>query len=309
MKNEIKWNVAFSQIDITPDFPVEMIGCYREDNRPNGTRYPLCAQVLLFAYGDASDTYCCLIAIDSLGLTVELSDELRTNVAEVLNAPQSNVMLNFSHTHSAPNPQSSLNGQRYFALLKERVISCVKNAMEMLQPCLVGWTVGETEIAGNRRDGVILLIKRLGALQVINAVTKIPIVLLLRVCAHANVLMTNSDKLSSDYIGAAREKISKQFGYPIMFIQGAAGNLKPVGVDKINGGDLSDIDRISEILLRSALQLRFTPKDVTYLTMCEKEIELYSDIPTAAQATQIAAEAGMEASDWLRECARLRNED
>jgi hypothetical protein len=75
--NEL-YKAGFSQIDITPDFQVELIGCYREDNRSQGVLHPLYAQTLLFQYMD--NTFC-LITIDSLGLTTQLSDDLRTRVA------------------------------------------------------------------------------------------------------------------------------------------------------------------------------------------------------------------------------------
>jgi hypothetical protein len=295
---------AFSQTDITPEFPVEMIVCYREDNRPDGVLHPLCAQVLLFEY---QTVRCCLIAIDSLGLTTALSYELRAMVADVLGTAAINVMLNFSHTHSAPAPKSPLNGRRYFTLLCDRVVACVRDAIKLLQPCLAGWSVGETDIGENRRDGCSIVDKRLGALQVINAINKTPITVLLRVCAHANILMTGSSKLSSDYVGAARDKISARFGCPVMLVQGAAGNIKPSGVDKINGGDISDVDRISDMLLQSAAQLRFEPKEVTRLFMCEKAIELQSDVPLEDEAKEIAVKAGIDAEGWLAECARLRS--
>ncbi|MEK5056918.1 hypothetical protein MHB81_00905 [Paenibacillus sp. FSL H7-0326] len=127
-----------------------------------------------------NDRYC-LIAIDSLGLTTALSNELRERVAEALDTTAVNVMLNFSHTHSAPDPFSPLNGQKYYSLLCDRVVSCVKESLVNLQPCLVSWSVGETDIGENRRDGCSVVDKRLGALQFVNATTQKSIVMLLRV--------------------------------------------------------------------------------------------------------------------------------
>ncbi|MDN4068789.1 hypothetical protein QYF50_12870 [Paenibacillus vini] len=298
------YRAAFSQTDITPDFPVEMIGRSREKNKVNGIHYPLKAQIVLFEH--QNDRYC-LIAIDSLGFTTALSNELRERVAEALGTTATNVMLNFSHTHSAPDPLSPLNGQKYYSLLCDRVISCITNAIVNLQPCLVSWAVGETDIGENRRDGCSVVDKRLGALQIVNATTQKSIVMLLRVCAHANILMSHSNKLSSDYFGATREKIAEHYGCPIMMIQGAAGNIKPVGVDKIDGGTTSDVDRIADELLQSATKLRFTPKKITRLHMLETEIQMYSDVPEVDEARQIAEKSGLNATGWLSECEQLRN--
>lgn len=294
---------AVSQTDITPDFPVEMIGAYREDNKAYGVHYPLSAQIVLF---ENKNAHYCLITIDSLGLTTALSNELRNKAAKALDTVSSNIMLNFSHTHSAPAPMSPLNGRRYFLLLCEKVISGIDDALGKLQPCFVSWAVDETEIGENRREGCSAVDKRLGALQIVNAVTQQPMAMLLRVCAHANILMSHSSKLSSDYFGAAREKISKQFDCPVMLMQGAAGNIKPVGVDKIAGGNEADVERIANDLLQSAMKLRFTPKRVTHLRMMEKEIPMYSDVPQEDEARRIAEKSGMDAAGWLNECERLR---
>ncbi len=295
---------AFSQADITPDFPVELIGCYREDNTARGVLHPLCAQVLLLERRGGRH---CLIAVDSLGLTPALCDGLRSVAAEILGTDTAHVMVNFSHTHSAPAPLSPVNGQRYYALLRERVAVCVREAVAALSPCLAGWCVGEANIADNRREGCTAVDNRLGALQIVHAETRQPIAVLLRVCAHANVLMTGSNGISSDYFGPAREKLSAHFGCPVMLAQGAAGNLKPVGVDKIRGGDLSDIDRVSDLLAQSAASLRFEPKEIMRLTMWEREIDLCADVPTAEEAARVAAASGMDATAWLAECARLRD--
>lgn len=294
---------AFAQTDITPDFPTEMIGCHRADNRPDGVHAPLLAQVLLF---EKRQTRYCLIVIDSLGLTTELSDELRAAVADTLRTAPSHVMLNFSHTHSAPAPKSPLGGARYFALLLERVNAAAKRAFGTLQPCLAAWSLGKTDIAENRRDGCDTVDRRLGALQLVYADSKIPIAVLLRISAHANTLMAHSTKLSSDFFGPAREMLSAHFGCPVMLIQGAAGNLKPVGVDKLSGGTPQDTERIARLLLESARGMTFQPQEVRRLAMYEQSVEVLSDVPSEAQAKRIVEESGLDGQNWLAECARLR---
>lgn len=294
---------AFAQTDITPDFPTEMIGCHRADNRPDGVHAPLAAQVLLFEKRQARY---CLIAIDSLGLTTELSNELRAAVAETLDTAPSHVMLNFSHTHSAPAPRSPLGGARYFALLREHVINAAKQVSGELQPCLAAWSLGETDIAENRRDGCDTVDRRLGALQLVHADNKVPLAVLLRVSAHANTLMSHSTKLSSDFFGPAREKLSAHFGCPVMLIQGAAGNLKPAGVDKLSGGTAADTERIARRLLESASGMTFHPREIRRLAMYEQKVEVLSDVPSETQAGRIVLESGLDGQNWLDECARLR---
>lgn len=303
--NECK--AAFSQIDITPDFSVELIGCWRPDSRSKGVLHPLCAQVLLLESGSERH---CLIAIDSLGLTTELNDELRRIIAGQLGTDLPHVMIVYSHTHSAPAPLSPLGGERYRRLLLTKVTQCAAEAAGRLRPCKAGWALAETGIGENRREGCTAVDRRLGALKLADASDGRPIAVLLRVTAHANVLMSANDKISADYFHVARDELGEVFGCPVMLIQGAAGNIKPVGVDKINGGELPDVYRIAGLLTESAKRLRFDLSNVVRLQMLSRKFVGVSDVPTAQQAEKIAEDAnrlfGIDGSQWLGECERLR---
>jgi len=306
MHKNIIWNVAFSEVDITPDFQTELIGCYRPDSRSQGVLHRLSAQVLLF---ENNNDFYCLTAIDSLGLTVSLSNKLRSAIAEKLNSQLSHVMLNFSHTHSAPAPLSPLNGERYFCFLMEQIMTCVEAAKQKLCPFKLSWSVTDTQIGENRRDGCSVVDRRLGALK-LEKLNGIPIAVVLRVTAHANILMSCNNQISGDYFVPAREKLGRYFKCPVMLIQGAAGNIKPAGTDKILGGNLGDLEKITDILLDSAKKLRFDPDEVRKIFMYSSEFDYYSDIPCETEAESIAAKAkklfGIDGAQWLAECKNLR---
>lgn len=307
MDNIYNFKAAFAQADITPDFQVELIGCYREDSKSQGVLHSLHAQVLVLEFRGRNY---CLIAVDSLGLTTTLSDELRSIIAKQLETGITCVMLCFSHTHSAPAPLSPVNGERYFRLMCERIQKCVAEAKKKLKPCKAGWTMTNTEIGENRREGCTAVDNRLGALKIADSATGCPLVVVLRITAHANILMSCNNKISSDFFGAAREKLQGYFLCPVILIQGASGNIKPAGVDKILGGSIPDLDRISDILLNSAKQLRFNMAEVDNLQMYSKKFDYYSDVPSEEESKQICDDAkkscGINGSEWLRECERLR---
>ena len=308
MNKENYCKAAFSQVDITPDFQVELIGCSRPDSKSHGVLHHLYAQMLLLEFGGK---YYCLTAIDSLGLTTSLSYELRLIIAAELKTDISNIMLCFSHTHSAPAPLSPVNGERYFQLMCSQIKKCAAGMKENLRPCKAGWALTDTEIGENRRDGCTAVDKRLGALMIADYADGQPLAVVLRVTAHANVLMHENDKVSSDYFGIAREKLHEYFHCSVMLIQGAAGNIKPAGVDKILGGNIPDLYRIADVLLNSAKQLQFDTAKVSSLQMYTKDIDYCSDVPSAEEAKQIAETAkrlfGIDGSNWLTECERLRN--
>lgn len=301
------FKAAFAQADITPDFQVELIGCYRKDSKSHGVLHPLYAQVLVLEFNKMNY---CLIAIDSLGLTTALTDELRSIAAKQLGINKSCVMICFSHTHSAPAPLSPINGERYFRLMCDGVKKCVVEAFEKLKPCKAGWAMTNTEIGENRREGCTVVDNRLGALKITDSVTGSPIAVVSRITAHANILMQNNNMISSDYFGITREKSAKYFHCPVILIQGAAGNIKPNGVDKILGGTITDLDRISDILLSNVKQLKFDITEVNDLKMYSRQFEYYSDIPTEEESKQIVNKAkelySIDGFEWLKECDKLR---
>lgn len=307
MKENSVYKAAFSQADISPDFETQLIGCYRPDSRSQGVLHRLCVQVLLFENGNERF---CLIAMDNLGLTVSLTAAIRKRVAERLKADISRVMINFSHTHSAPQPTAdAINGERYFGLLSERTLACVENALGGLRPCKAGWAQARAGIADNRRDSCDIADDRLGALMLADAQTNEPIAVAMRIACHANILMQQNFKISSDFIGPARGELQGFFGCPVMVLQGAAGNLKPLGVEKIGGGDLGDLQRIAGLLVGAAKKLRFEPRDVQNIQMFSREMRFEAGVPSKEEAERIAANSmGQEAKWWLLAGEKLRNE-
>ena len=243
-------------------------------------------------------------------MTTALTDELRSIVAQQLITAISCVMLCFSHTHSAPAPLSPLNGKKYFHLMCGQIKKCVAETAEKLRPCKAGWALTDTAIGENRREGCTAVDKRLGALKITDSSTGHPLAVLLRITAHANILMRGNNKISSDYFYAVRKKLQEYFLCPVMLMQGAAGNIKPTGVDKINGGSILDLDRIANILVTSAKQLHFDMAEVNSLQMYSIDFEYCSDVPSEKEAKQIADDAkrlcGIDGSEWLMECHRLR---
>lgn len=306
MKETKICKAAFSQIDITPDFQTALIGCRRPDNRSRGVLHRLFAQAVLFQ--KESETFC-LIAIDNLGLTVTLANTIRSNVAAHLNTDVTHVMLNFSHTHSAPEPtRYALNGERYFSFLCEKIIECVKIAKQSFSSCKIGWALTSADIGDNRRDGCSVTDNRLGALMIADAGNDKPIAIITRVAAHANVLMWQNFKISSDYFGLAREELQDFFGCPIVVLQGAAGDVKPVGVAKVGGGNLEDLHRIVTVFVNAAKHLKFTLSDVDDIQMFSKRMVFISDVPSKEEAERIAADSSStEAQEWLKACDELRN--
>ena len=150
---------GFAQTDITPSVSVEMVGFSRTNNKSRGVLHPLKAQVLIFRTADKT---ICLTAIDSLGFTVKLTSQLRKQMSNVLNVPVDNIMICFSHTHSAPNAAAE---SAYFTFVCDRICSVLKTALKNMKPFYAGWGIAEHDIGVNRRSGKVLRDPRLGVLK------------------------------------------------------------------------------------------------------------------------------------------------
>ena len=88
--------MGYACADITPEEQAEMIGFARPDNLSKGILHRLEASVMVLK---STEETCCLVTIDSLGFTTELSNLLRQKIGSKLCTPPEKVMVRLSHTH------------------------------------------------------------------------------------------------------------------------------------------------------------------------------------------------------------------
>lgn len=307
--------MGYAEVDITPLKSIETVGFGREDNMSRGILKPLMAQVCLWEEEELG----CLITIDSLGFTKELTDALRERVSSVLQVTMDKVMVCFSHCHSAPNADVE---KEYYEMVCGKIEKAVANTKEKLCEVCVGWGNAKVTIGVNRRQKTEPKDKRAGVLKVCNAGNGALELLLLRVTSHCNVLKADNYMISPDYFGEIREKFKEQYGCPIMIIQGASGNIAP----KYFQSELTPVDASGELFIRSKTGLQDMAQEVlskvlpvieqiqmekeAILDMYSKHLMLSAQVPDLEIAKQIAAEAkefcGIDGKNWLKEVKRLR---
>ena len=153
---------GFSEVDITPERPMELVGFYRADNKSKGVLKPLLAQAAVWE----NEERCCLITIDSIGFTKELSDKLRDKIGRLLNVTREKIMLCFSHTHAAPDADME---PEYYNEICERIESAVLQALKEMTPVTVGWKNATAHIGVNRRPVSKDTDDRVGILKICDA--------------------------------------------------------------------------------------------------------------------------------------------
>lgn len=305
---------GYCETDITPKEPKPLVGFYRPDNLSRGVERPLIAQAAVWK----DEQTCCLITIDSIGFTKELSNELRDRVARWLAIPREQVMVCFSHTHSAPDAGSD---RGYFLQVCAGIGSAVSRAAEGMKPVSVGWANGRAKIGVNRRPVSRDTDDRVGILKVCDADTGAPELLILRVAAHGNVLKRDNYLVSPDYFGAVREVVGQRYDCPVMLLQGSAGSTAP----RYFRSAETPVDARSPECVRSenALQdmaneiLRgiegeigsIRPRPSLPARMRSGYLALRSIVPGREEALKVADDAknlcGIDGTGWLDRVQRL----
>lgn len=309
---------GFSETEITPHTPIQTIG-FGVQEPATGVERALMAQATVWRLGE---TICAVIAIDHIGFAIDHARSLRTRIADLIGAGLEQVMLCFSHTHAAPNDSAE---PEYSEWVDERVLDAVRRAMNGMLPVRAAWGCADVEIGVNRRMGAALD-RRAGILKVVDAKTGANAFALLRLTAHGNALKADNRLISPDWIGAARDWISKKLHCPVMIAQGASGNvapkyfcskLKPPDVDDTSGRFVRTDDALSEMAravwkgvgrVFDGIQAR----EVRTLRMHSARKAFLARVPEMPRAREIAEEAhraaGIDGARWLREVARLNAE-
>lgn len=302
-KQALQVYAGFHQVDITPDYPVDLIGIGREDSMSRGIHTPLYAQALVLA-GDFPA--CCLLAIDNIGLSVRDASALRQDASRLLGTRPAHVMVCCSHSHATPNTDAAApNGTRAMRQVHAGVLAAVRGAMAQRVPVKAGWAHAHAAIGVNRRPGGTALDDRIGVLRFAHAQTDEPFAAVLRVTAHGNVLKGDSWLISSDFIGRVREDVAPVLGCPVLVTQGASGNVRPR-----YEGSASALERMGAAVLRAVQGLAVEARPIERLRMGAFSDAYASDVPDEEGARRIAEEArracGIDGTAWFGECARLR---
>lgn len=320
--------MGYGERDITPEYPIEMVGFYRADNLSKGILDKLYTQCALFSY---DNNYSCVITIDSIGFTIEDSNYLRDIVGKFLKITRDKIMICFSHTHSAPN-----NGieRSYFDFICCKTLEAVNEAAADMDIVKAVWGSFEGNIGENRRNNSVLD-KRIGILKISAFDNDNIKLILLRVTAHANILSSDNYFVSSDYFGSARKFLKEKYNCDVMLTQGASGNVRPLYRQK--NSDFLEIHSYEYSLIQTnknipsleaeesinkTVQEIYTgidkiiysliPQKINRLSIFSEIKRFYSEVPTIERANEILIEArekaGIDGSDWLKEIKRLNAE-
>lgn len=248
--------------DITPPVGIDITGfCLRGPTRSR--HRPLELGVLVFAAGEERAAVVCC---DLLNFTVESADAVRDQIAEALGTTRAATMLCCSHTHSAPalEPHRKVGGDQdvwselnedYRRMVTHQIVGAVRAAAASLAPARIAAS-RSVPITVNRRlrlpDGTMIIgraydrpaDRSVGVVR-IDTLEGTPLATLLDYACHPITLGPESEAISPDYVGAAREVLREATGAPVLFMQGCAGDLAPI---EGMGADPAVADHLGRLL-------------------------------------------------------------
>ncbi|MEM7345842.1 MAG: hypothetical protein AAF485_16490 [Chloroflexota bacterium] len=249
-----------ARIDITPAIGTTMLHPLRESAAVD-IEQPLTATVLVLASGD---TKIALVGCDNISFRGEYADQMRAWIGEKIGTPASHILINASHSHAVPsmpgrempNKPTEAHLTRYHEWLLDVIPGAAQWANHELQPARLGAGKGAVQIGINRReqlpDGTMILGENpdgpidedVGVLRVDDLDGK-PIALVVNYTCHPDCLGPKVPFFSPDYVGQARAAAEALTGVPMLFLQGAAGDIDPTSGIALQAKDsLEEIKRL-----------------------------------------------------------------
>lgn len=178
-------------------------------------------------------------------------------VADLLNAqygiPRMNFWWSLTHTHSAPEvgppglPEVFMGDRythdydtSYTNFVVDKILEGIGEAISQLQPAKMGVGWGYSQANINRRakdidnkaflgmhpDGPVD--RRIGIFKITDQITNRPIALIANYAIHGTVMGGKNLLISGDAPGVVAEYVEEETGAPLLFINGAAGNIAPI---------------------------------------------------------------------------------
>ena len=236
------------KVDITPEKPAMLYRFYTRES--TGVLDRIYHRIVVL---DDGRTRFVLVSSDLCFISPSEYEIVAKRVENQLGIKPDHFWWTVTHTHASPEIGSYSMGilnnpgrfkdykvdQQYTAFVEDKLIEGIEEALQKLSPASLGVNWGYSQANINRRardiDGRISLglnpdgetDRRIGLIR-IDKDDGTPLVLIANYPIHGTVLGTGNTLISGDVPGIVSEYVEKMSGAPMLFINGAAGNLAPI---------------------------------------------------------------------------------
>jgi neutral ceramidase len=235
--------------DITPEEPVFLAGYANRKGLSGAVHRRLTSRCVIIRQ---EDVFLCLIVNDLMDIDPEIIRTISTRISQKTGLDKDSILITSIHTHSAPemdygrcaandryidyvirnvseNAVSLINDLEGFRTAKVRICKAlcgINIARKDIKPEGGGMAYRVGDPAGLRDEEV-------GILQLTDDIGERKVTLFNYAC-HPVTLGYESNFISSDYPGMAREVVESKYGGMSVFMNGAAGDLNPREAHNIN---------------------------------------------------------------------------
>ena len=230
--NATTHQVGFASLDITPaqqlidegDVYMGGYGLWTTRGAAESVHDPLKASAVCIS--DSTNDLC-IVILDSLGLSGQITNIIGTKINSITGIPVDNIFVGATHTHAAPDLLGLWGGSpnEYQEHLINQASRAVAEAYLSRTPANLFYSVGQGK-AFNRRgwgytDETITVIEALAE----NG-TRLGTVI--NFAAHPVVSRAENLQISSDYVHYLREYTQDITEAPVVYINGAIGDVNPM---------------------------------------------------------------------------------
>lgn len=238
MGADIRAGVA--KISITPSLPAWLNGYASREKPATGVLTDIWAKALVLE--DAPGSRVVIVTVDLLGLSHDVVTEVARKADSLYGIRRSQLLLNSSHTHSAPvvwpcldviynlGPEDQARVSSYVQELTVKLVKVIGMALGNLAPAKLYTGHGSADFAINRRNTIYPngpVDHDVPVLKVVSAEDK-PVAILFGYACHNTTLVDDNFLVNGDYAGFAQIELEKAYpGVQAMFLMGCAGDQNP----------------------------------------------------------------------------------
>lgn len=234
-----------ARVDITPPIGAPLIG-FAGRGAATGILDPLAATVLFLQSGGPEEAALALVSCDLEGIDGEWTDEVQRQARVATGIVDLHVIVSATHTHYAPaGPSMDNEGPlehpvsiAYTRLLVYDLVGAIQLAWSRAVPARVRVVAGESDVGVNRRettpDGEAVLGHNPAGprdprvvLVVVEDADGNVIASAVGFACHPVCLGAECREISPDFIAPLRSTVERVTCAPMLFLQGAAGDINP----------------------------------------------------------------------------------
>ena len=274
-----KLRAGFATADLTPPLGVEMGGFgYNLGRTGDAVRDKLLARAAVLEFGSSRVA---IVGCDLGGISLNITQKVRSRVADAIGIAPESIMIGTTHTHSAPVAAEWLGVGKpdpaYQAELPSRIAQAIIDASKKVEPVSVHWGTAPVEgVARNREypDGPID--KTVRVLKFMRASGEL-VGFIANYSVHPVVMAQLTRMFTGDLAGVSVNLVMDRHpGSVGIFLQGSCGDINPIYAHMPQDESLQKLDLLASRVASgiSAALDSSKPEPVSMLVMKSQRIAL-----------------------------------